>query len=406
LAKELGIMESHDLYDYKGRLEHVLKITRKAKTSNNNKQILIRYKDDYIANGFSIARAVRVSYDLLRLARLLEKDFDKADAEDMRKVMVKLEDEGISERTKYDFKVSVKRFYRWLRKSKTYPDEVEWIRPRFNERNHKLPKELLTEDDIKKLIQAADNPRDKAFVFTLYESGCRIGELLTLKIKNVDFDEYGAILLVDGKTGERRIRVISAANLITEWLNKHPLKKDHEALLWISKDYKRNTLSYRRIRDVLDNLKKKAKISKNVNPHNFRHSRATFLANHLTEAQMKEFFGWVQSSEMASVYVHLSGRDVDGALLKTYGLENKKKEQSSELRPIKCVRCEQINPPTNDFCQKCGIALNQEAKIEVIEKDIKRREADNILNKIISNKDTKELLLDLVKRAVKNNIED
>jgi len=399
-------MESHDLYDYKGRLEHVLKITRKAKTSNNNKQILIRYKDDYIANGFSIARAVRVSYDLLRLARLLEKDFDKADAEDMRKVMVKLEDEGISERTKYDFKVSVKRFYRWLRKSKTYPDEVEWIRPRFTDRNHKLPKELLTEDDIKKLIQAADNPRDKAFVFTLYESGCRIGELLTLKIKNVDFDEYGAILLVDGKTGERRIRVISAANLITEWLNKHPLKKDHEALLWISKDYKRNTLSYRRIRDVLDNLKKKAKISKNVNPHNFRHSRATFLANHLTEAQMKEFFGWVQSSEMASVYVHLSGRDVDGALLKTYGLENKKKEQSSELRPIKCVRCEQINPPTNDFCQKCGIALNQEAKIEVIEKDIKRREADNILNKIISNKDTKELLLDLVKRAVKNNIED
>lgn len=393
-------MESHDLYDYKGRLEHVIKIIGKAKTSQNNKQILLKYKDDYIANGLSIARAVRVSYDLLRLARLLDKDFDKADAEDMRKVMVKLEDEGISERTKYDFKVSVKRFYRWLRKSKTYPDEVEWIKPRFNERNRKLPKELLTEDDIKKLIQAADNPRDKAFVFTLYESGCRIGELLTLKIKNVDFDEYGAILLVDGKTGERRIRVISAANLITEWLNKHPLKNDPEALLWISKDYKRNNLSYRRIRDVLDNLKKRAQISKKVNPHNFRHSRATFLANHLTEAQMKEFFGWVQSSEMASVYVHLSGRDVDGALLKTYGLENEKKEKSSELKPIKCIRCEQINPPTNDFCQKCGIALNEEAKIDVIEKDIKRKGADEILNRIFRDKESREKFLNLIRESI------
>jgi len=393
-------MESHDLYDYKGRLEHVIKIIGKAKTSQNNKQILLKYKDDYIANGLSIARAVRVSYDLLRLARLLDKDFDKADAEDMRKVMVKLEDEGISERTKYDFKVSVKRFYRWLRKSKTYPDEVEWIKPRFNERNRKLPKELLTEDDIKKLIQAADNPRDKAFVFTLYESGCRIGELLTLKIKNIDFDEYGAILLVNGKTGERRIRVISAANLITEWLNKHPLKKDPEALLWVSKDYKRNDLSYRRIRDVLDNLKKRAKISKKVNPHNFRHSRATFLANHLTEAQMKEFFGWVQSSEMASVYVHLSGRDVDDALLKTYGLENKKKEQSSELKPIKCIRCEQVNPPTNDFCQKCGIALNREAEIGVVKKDIKRQETDEILNRIFKNKENKEKFLDLIRECI------
>ena len=70
-------MESHDLYDYKGRLEHVLKIIRKAKTSKNNKQILLNYKDDNIAYGLSIARVVRVSYDLLRLARLLGKDFDK-----------------------------------------------------------------------------------------------------------------------------------------------------------------------------------------------------------------------------------------------------------------------------------------------------------------------------------------
>jgi hypothetical protein len=35
---------------------------------------------------------------------------------------------------------------------------------------------------------------------------------------------------------------------------------------------------------------------------------------------MKEYFGWVQSSDMASVYVHLSGRDVDSALLKLHGM--------------------------------------------------------------------------------------
>jgi len=35
---------------------------------------------------------------------------------------------------------------------------------------------------------------------------------------------------------------------------------------------------------------------------------------------MKEYLGWVQSSDMASVYVHMSGRDVDKALLTLHGI--------------------------------------------------------------------------------------
>lgn len=58
---------------------------------------------------------------------------------------------------------------------------------------------------------------------------------------------------------------------------------------------------------------RKTKIRKRCNPHIFRHSRATLLAQHLTEAQLKQVFGWTQSSKMASVYVHLSGRDNDDA---------------------------------------------------------------------------------------------
>lgn len=42
---------------------------------------------------------------------------------------------------------------------------------------------------------------------------------------------------------------------------------------------------------------------------------------------MKEFFGWVQASNMASIYVHLSGRDVDNALLKVYGIQNTKENK-------------------------------------------------------------------------------
>lgn len=66
---------------------------------------------------------------------------------------------------------------------------MRWIKCNFRD-DKKLPEELLTEEDVTKLIEAAQHPRDKALVFLLYESGCRIGELLNVKIKNVLFDRF------------------------------------------------------------------------------------------------------------------------------------------------------------------------------------------------------------------------
>ncbi len=47
----------------------------------------------------------------------------------------------------------------------------------------------------------------------------------------------------------------------------------------------------------------------------FRHSRATFLAQYLTESQLCVYFGWRQGSDMPKVYVHLSGRDILPAVM-------------------------------------------------------------------------------------------
>jgi hypothetical protein len=248
---------------------------------------------------------------------------------------------------------------------------------------------MLSEDDIKNLINVAENPRDKAFIAILYESGCRIGEMLFLRLKHINFDQYGAQLLVDGKTGYRRVRIIASAPYLTEWINKHPRKDDPEAPLWISRVYE--TMSYAALRITFKRLFKKAGVHKKINFHNFRHSRATYLANHLTEAQMKEFFGWVQASDMASIYVHLSGRDVDKALLKVYGIQNEEKKEESQLNPKKCPRCQEINPFSNKFCNKCGQILDAHLAIEEIKIDLERKNADLLLNKMMNDPEFKDL---------------
>jgi integrase len=60
-------------------------------------------------------------------------------------------------------------------------------------------------------------------------SGVRIGELLSLNIGHVQFDRYGAVVIVNGKAGMRRFRLISSVPDIQTWINMHPLRTDANA---------------------------------------------------------------------------------------------------------------------------------------------------------------------------------
>ncbi len=182
---------------------------------------------------------------------------------------------------------------------------------------------MLTESEVLSLIENAENFRDKAIVALLWDIGARIGEIGTLNLKHIKFDEHGAIVNVKGKTGYRRVRAVWSVEYLKAWLEVHPQKYNLEARLWVTVDSEEDSLKplkYDAIRMQLKRIAKKSKINKRIHPHLFRHSRCTYMANYLTEAQMNEYFGWVQGSGMPSVYVHLSGRDIDDAILKASGI--------------------------------------------------------------------------------------
>lgn len=394
----------YDAYNYQHRLDQKLKRIRESNAfSEKNKKTIINFHEHCFAEGLSMGRVLRYLFDLETLNRLLEgEDFDRLTKEDVKKLVVKIETarrqngEPYAEKTKRDLKIALRKFMTWLRGvEEGYAEEVKWMKVRDKTDKITLPEDMLTEDDIKKLIDVAENPRDRAFVAVLYESGCRIGEILFLKIKDVRFDQYGGQLLVDGKTGFRRVRIVSSVPYLTEWINKHPKKEEPDAPLWISRiDHHR--VEYACFSRILHKLGKKAEIGKRMNPHNFRHSRATYLANHLTEAQMKEFFGWTQDSDMASVYVHLSGRDVDNALLKVYGIkDNTNEKDESQLKPKTCPRCEEVNEATNKFCRRCGLALDLKTAMKL---DEERKGYDEVIKKFLEDPDAQKLFLEKSKK--------
>ena len=392
-AKIINSSVREDIHNYAKRYEIALRLLKQSNISERNKELIEKFCNECFAQGVKAGRVQKYAYILRKVAEWLEKDFDKATESEIKRVVAIINTSPFTEWTKYDYKRSVKKFFRWLGKEK----EVSWLKCN-GIKNRKLPEEILSEEDIEKLIGSATSIRDKALIAVLYESGCRVGEFLSMRIKNVSFDRYGAVIVVHGKTGCRRIRLVSSSPYLAEWMNMHPFRDNPEAWLWISlHNFKR--LAYNSLRTILRTVAKKAGVKKKVNPHAFRHARATHLANFLTEAQLKEYFGWVQDSDMASVYVHLSGRDVDRAILKLYGIETEESKNGGELlKPRKCLRCGEINPATNKVCRRCFFPLDGGAEV-ILEKEVKRELIDAVIETLWNDREFREIFMKKVREV-------
>jgi integrase/recombinase XerD len=290
------------------------------------------------------------------LLKAVNKDFARYTTKDLERFLLSLS--HYKPKTRKTRWYDIKKFFRYLKKEDLFNE----ISPPKAPKGMKLPEELLTEDEVNLMVSTASNLRDKAFISVLYESGCRIGELLSCNLRNVEFDKYGGVLIVDGKTGMRRVRLIRSVPLLANWVANHPLNKNLDAFLWIGERNSRRPFRHRTACLILEDIAKRAGIRKRIHPHLFRHSRATHLANKLTEQQLKIYFGWVGDSKMVSTYVHLSGRDVDEAILQLNGIKTSIIEQKIPFKT--CNRCDTKNDETSLYCSKCGMILDEKTAIQ------------------------------------------
>jgi site-specific recombinase XerD len=104
---------------------------------------------------------------LPKVAQFLGKDFEKATADDPKTVIRRLEEMYPSASSRYELRKTIRKFYKWLNGGEEYTDCVKWIKIGGRKNNNKLPEELLTEDEIKKMIDSAWSIRDRALIFVL-----------------------------------------------------------------------------------------------------------------------------------------------------------------------------------------------------------------------------------------------
>jgi len=388
-----------DFHHYEEKHQAALRRVEKANISVKNKELIFKYHNALILENLSKPRLMKYLETLKMIAQEMNTDLDKATIDDVKKFVAKVQlNSNYSPWTKKTYKIIIRRFYKWLYGTKQFPEIVEWINTKISRSERRLPSEgdLLTENDIQKLLQMTEHPRDKAFISILWEAGARIGEIGTLCMKHVVFDKHGTIITVKGKTGSRKIRLIASTPHLSTWINCHPLREDKESALWLNIGAKKHhdQMTYGNMRMLLKNLFEKAGIKKRFNPHLFRHSRATFMANHLTEFQMNQYFGWIQGSDMPSTYVHMSGKEVDSAILQMNGIKTEINKEEIKIMPLVCLRCDTINTMDSKHCNKCGGILDLKYALEL---DEQKNESENAMNVLLKDKAVQEFLLGKLK---------
>lgn len=138
--------------------------------------------------------------------------------------------------TRSDAKKILKRFYKLVRtgnadKLTPYPPDVAWTSTEVK-RNEQREPDVLTEDEIKRLIESATSTRVKVFIAVIADGGFRIGEMLSASIGDVVFDENGVRPTVRGKTGQRTVRPITSAPMLGFYIQEYPLKSKPDSPLW------------------------------------------------------------------------------------------------------------------------------------------------------------------------------
>jgi len=170
-------------------------------------------------------------------------------------------------------------------------------------KDKKLP-EVLSKEEVRNLIDGADNIKSRLIISLLYSSGLRVSELVNLKIDDLNLNENTGWVR-KGKGSKDRLFTLSP-NLISELKEYFEMKNDERKFVF-SKD---KPLTTRNIQKIIKGVRQRVGINKKVTPHTLRHSYATHLLENGTDIRMIQALLGHASLNTTQLYAHVSSDQI------------------------------------------------------------------------------------------------
>jgi len=229
---------------------------------------------------------------------------------ELKKFLEYLSGMGIASRSQARIISGIKSFYRFL----LFEDLIEQDPSTLLESpkpGRKLP-DTLSVSEIDLLLTFIDHStpegtRNRAIIETLYSSGLRVSELLSLKIADIHTDI--GFLQVLGKGNKERLAPIGKSALkyldiyIKEVRSHIPIRPGHDKVVFLNR--RGTTLSRVSVYNIVKDLVASAGIKKSVSPHTFRHSFATHLLEGGADLRAVQQMLGHESITTTEIYTHL-----------------------------------------------------------------------------------------------------
>jgi integrase/recombinase XerD len=191
---------------------------------------------------------------------------------------------------------AIKLFYE-LVVQKPCPYRLEKIRAR-----HRLPS-FLERSDVVDLLSRISNPKHRLMISMLFGSGLRVGEIVRIRIRDLDFSSL-KVRIVNAKQNKDRITIFSES-LVAELksLVQGRDGKEHLFLTQSGAPYNRRT-----VQAIFAHAYAASGLQKRASCHTLRHSFATsLLSNGIDVRAIKDLLGH-KSIKTTMIYLHVTDR--------------------------------------------------------------------------------------------------
>jgi integrase/recombinase XerC len=232
----------------------------------------------------------------------------------VRNYLAELTGKNYSKATTARKLATLRSFYKFLVK-RNHLSSNPVMAVRTPKQEKRLPK-FLEYEQVQKLLSTPGTgnwlaSRDRAILETLYSTGIRVSELVSLNMDDIDF--LGEVVHIRGKGKKERITPIGSSALqsiqhFIEYRTKRAAGNGNfdSKVLFVNKHGKR--LSTRSVRRKMDKYLIMAGLDPSISPHTLRHSFATHMLNNGADLRsVQELLGH-QSLSTTQIYTHLTTR--------------------------------------------------------------------------------------------------
>lgn len=250
--------------------------------------LLKRYSKQTIDNYISHLRLAQVFFDNKNFTIISDKDW-------FNYIFHLVQTKNIAASTQRQVVGSLKLFYK-----EVYNLEKDFSQLVVSQRENKLP-DVLTVKEVKLILNHTKNLKHKAMLSLLYGSGLRIGELLDLKLTDIN-SERMTVSVRQAKGKQDRLTILSAN--VLKVLRKYFIEFNPKNFLFEGQNGDKYCAGS--VRKALRRSTEKARIKKQVTPHTLRHSFAThLLENGVGISHIQKLLGH-RNIKTTLIYTHIA----------------------------------------------------------------------------------------------------